>query len=789
MSLPELVFVSNLFPDARDPYRGRPNAIILHGLRGEFGIRVVSPRPSLSRARFDIRPGDEPLEPAHFTVPYVPKFGSAFNHRLMAWRLGDWLDRLHRERPIDVLLSSWLFPDGCAAAMWARRSGVPLVMITQGTDTHHYLKYPLRRRAILAAAAQAERIVCRSRDLARLLQEAGVPATRLTTIYNGVDPALFRRRPQGEARAELGLPPEARCVLFVGNLVEVKNPLLLVEAFAQAAGRIAEPSLLLMAGKGHLKDRILAMAAGLGVGDRVRLLGPLPSETISQYMAAADVLALCSRNEGLPNVVLEAMACGLPCLCTDVGGISEVLAAPECGKLVPEGSVRALADGLYNALTTSFQREKIAERGAAYSWNATFRHYSTVLRAAMRPSVGLRPVSGSARSGRRLLFVSNLFPDVRQSYRGQDNARILHRLKEDFEIGVLSPRPALWPRSYRARDEDAALAPRHFVVPYVPRFGSRWNHRLMAWRLVPTMAERHAEKPVDVVLSSWLFPDGCAVARWCRQSGVPLVLITQGTDTHYYLDFPARRKAILEAGKVAHRIICRSRDLATRLEKAGVEKDKLVTIYNGTDRSVFFRRPQAEVRQELGWPQDEKVVLFVGNFLEVKNPMLLVESFGILARETATPLRLVMIGEGPLRRQVQEKVAAIGLREKCTFAGGLKSPAVAQFMNAADVLALTSRNEGLPNVVLEALACGLPVVSTRVGGIDEVIRDAGVGRLCAPDSADAFISTLREGLNEAFDRAAIAAYGEQFSWENTFQGYKNVLLEAMSGEPASPAPA
>ena len=102
---------------------------------------------------------------------------------------------------------------------------------------------------------------------------------------------------------ELGLPPAAKCVLFVGNLVEVKNPLLLVEAVAQAEKRIGEPVRLLMAGKGHLREKILSAAAAYGVADRVHLLGPQPSEKISRYMAAVDVLALCSRNEGMPNVV------------------------------------------------------------------------------------------------------------------------------------------------------------------------------------------------------------------------------------------------------------------------------------------------------------------------------------------------------------------------------------------------------------------------------------------------------------------------------------------------------
>jgi glycosyltransferase involved in cell wall biosynthesis len=382
----KLLFVSNLFPDSTAPYLGLDNATVLHELRLAHGwdLSVVCPRPTLSLNRltraeggWKCRAQDAVLKPSFIPVPYVPRVGSRVNHQLMAARLRPLL----KSMDFDVLLVSWLYPDGCALAMIARKMGKPCVLITQGSDTHQYLRQPVRRRLILHAITQTHGVIARSRDLARRLAEAGADAGKLHPIYNGVDLAVFRPQPQAAARAQLGLSADARIALFVGNFLDVKNPLMLVLAFADFVKSTPEKNnLLMMAGRGPMLDEVREHAATLGMADRVVLTGPLDSGQIALRMAAADFLCLSSRNEGLPNVILEAFACGLPVLSTDVGGISEVVNDPARGLLVTPGDQNAYTQGLKHMTATTWQRNVIAEFGARFSWKNAAAAYDVLLR-------------------------------------------------------------------------------------------------------------------------------------------------------------------------------------------------------------------------------------------------------------------------------------------------------------------------------------------------------------------------------------------------------------------------
>ncbi len=386
-----VLFISNLFPDSTAPYFGLDNATVLHELRRTHGwdVSVVCPRPTLSLKRlaraeggWKCREQDAVLKPQFIPVPYMPRVGSRINHQLMALRLRSILGS--KAGDFDVLLASWLYPDGCAAAMIAREVGRPCVLITQGSDTHQYLQYPQRRRLILKAITQTHGVIARSRDLARCLAEAGADAGKLHPIYNGVDLTVFRPRPQAEVRAQLGLSADARIALFVGNFLDVKNPLMLVRAFADfVKGTPEKNNLLMMAGRGPMLDEVRNLAAKLGMADRVVLTGPLDSRQIALRMAAADFLCLSSRNEGLPNVILEAFACGLPVLSTDVGGISEVVNDPARGLLVTPGDQNAYTQGLKHMTATIWPRDVIAEAGAHFSWKNAASGYDTLLSSAV----------------------------------------------------------------------------------------------------------------------------------------------------------------------------------------------------------------------------------------------------------------------------------------------------------------------------------------------------------------------------------------------------------------------
>jgi glycosyltransferase involved in cell wall biosynthesis len=384
----------------------------------------------------------------------------------------------------------------------------------------------------------------------------------------------------------------------------------------------------------------------------------------------------------------------------------------------------------------------------------------------------------------RLLFISNLFPDTREPYRGLDNATVLHHLADRWDIRVLAVRPALpfrAPACAARSDDDRVFKTRYVPAPYVPRFGSRVNHSLMARALRGPVQEVQREFGIDVVLSSWIYPDSCAVSRLSEQFGFPFVSIAQGSDVHQYLQDSVRRKIIVQSMPRASAIITRSADLALQLAHAGLDARGLHAIHNGVDHSVFRALERDAARRALDIPLDVPVILFVGNFYPVKNPLLLIEAHAqvgddpLLART-----KLIMLGGGPLEARARQLAESFRFGRNVVFAGR-KSPAeVAQYMQAADVLGLPSNNEGVPNVILESFACGLPVVATRVGGIPEVHPGDAYGRLVEPRNLAALSAALRAVLREPPLRNLIAAHGAQFTWQQAADEY-HALLAAAAG--------
>lgn len=384
----------------------------------------------------------------------------------------------------------------------------------------------------------------------------------------------------------------------------------------------------------------------------------------------------------------------------------------------------------------------------------------------------------------KALFVSNLFPDRSQPYRGLDNATVLHHLARDFEIRAIALRPSLpfMGRLSVAREADTEFEPVFARVPYLPKVGSLVNHRLAAGALRRPLHELRRRFPFEVVLGSWIYPDCCALAILAKEEGFPFVAIAQGSDVHQYLRNPVRRRVIQQWLPLASGVITRSAELARLLAEGGILRERLHPVYNGIDFETFRTGSRSEARQALGLPKDAPIILFVGNLLPIKNPLLLVEAHASLCRDEKRfqSAHLVMVGGGPLDRTIRQNADALGFGTQVQLAGRCRAEEVARFMQAADVLCLPSQNEGVPNVILEAFACGLRVVASRVGGIPEVHPGDGFGKLTPAGDAAVLRAALSEVLAGSFDREAIHFHARQFSWERAASAYREILSRTVT---------
>ena len=390
----------------------------------------------------------------------------------------------------------------------------------------------------------------------------------------------------------------------------------------------------------------------------------------------------------------------------------------------------------------------------------------------------------------KVLFVSNLFPDTGEPNRGIFNARLVRYLARHCEIRVIAPRPTrgfppFWlPKKSTGRAEDAAFAPIFPPVSYIPVIGSHWNHRLMAKSLRKTVRAMRREFPFDLILVAWAYPDACAVAELAQEMNCPFIACAQGSDVHQYLQIPERRRIITSALARAEAVITCSGELARQLQQAGVKESKLHTIYYGVETDLFHPGDKAAARAELNLPPEEKVLLFVGNFLPIKNPLLLVDAFAELTRrQPHRAFRLVLLGDGPLRGDIQRRASAAGLAGRVSLPGRKAPAAVARFMQAVDVLCVPSDNEGLPNVIYEAISCGLPVVATRVGGIPEIMTADYLGRLVERGNSPALAEAIAAVLAAPVVLERIVGHARQFSWERTAEEHRQIL-EAVSSQSA-----
>jgi glycosyltransferase involved in cell wall biosynthesis len=228
-----------------------------------------------------------------------------------------------------------------------------------------------------------------SDSLRRLALELGTPAERTEVVGNGVDTARFHPVARVEARARLSLPPEARVLISVGGLVERKGMHRVIDCLPTLIERHPELHYLIVGGsspEGDMRGELDAQVARLGLGGRVHFLGAVPPDELKWPLSAADVFVLATRNEGWANVFLEAMACGLPVVTTDVGGNREVVCQAELGAVVPFGETNALQSALDEALARNWNRAGIIEYAQANQWDQRVKQLLRAFDGIMKPA-------------------------------------------------------------------------------------------------------------------------------------------------------------------------------------------------------------------------------------------------------------------------------------------------------------------------------------------------------------------------------------------------------------------
>jgi glycosyltransferase involved in cell wall biosynthesis len=379
-----VLIVTKIFPNAHEPTSSTFNRQQFAALGKLCDVEVMATIPWYPGAkafgrwsaagrltdvpREDVIDGLKVSHPRFLFVPRVGQSPVLYAASLLPKLLG-------RRKQFDVILGSWAHPDGVAAILLSRMLRVPAVIKLHGSDMYVVAKGRAARRFLRWALPRASRVVAVSRPLADEAAELGVPRERIAVVPNGVDRERFHPRDRAAARKQLGLAA-GRLVVYVGRLEERKGVLDLMAAFERLPNDVS----LALVGDGAARQACEQVAAGR----RIHVAGARPFDEVPLWMAAADVVTLPSWNEGTPNVVIEALACGRRVVATRIGGIPDLVHSSVLGELVEPRDPAALADALARATAADYDAQAVAAAAGGSAWQESASRLHAVLAEAAR---------------------------------------------------------------------------------------------------------------------------------------------------------------------------------------------------------------------------------------------------------------------------------------------------------------------------------------------------------------------------------------------------------------------
>ncbi len=412
------------------------------------------------------------------------------------------------------------------------------------------------------------------------------------------------------------------------------------------------------------------------------------------------------------------------------------------------------------------------------------------LRDAPAATTGEQPVV-PARAQVRLLTFTTLFPHAGRPNQGIFVENRLRHLLATGEAMSTVVAPVPWFPSKSARFGDwarhamaepvecrAGLSIHHPRYLLMPRVGmTTAPATLFASAALALRRLLSAGVQFDLIDAHYLYPDGVAAVALGRAFRKPVVLTARGSDITLLPRYAGPRRMIRWAVDHAAALISVSAGLKEVMVALGAPAEKVTVLRNGVDLTLF--RPLDPVPVREAWGLEGPVLLSVGHLIERKGHHLAIEALLSLPE-----WHLMIVGEGPERERLEALAARLGLSARVTFADAQPHAALPGFYSAADLLVLASSREGWANVLLEAMACGTPVVASNIPGNPEVVGAPEAGAVVGENTASCFAATIRALWARRPTRAATRAYAEAFSWDATSAGQLEVFRRVLATSPA-----
>ena len=377
----------------------------------------------------------------------------------------------------------------------------------------------------------------------------------------------------------------------------------------------------------------------------------------------------------------------------------------------------------------------------------------------------------------RLLTFSTLFPNAARPNHGVFVENRLRHLVASHPVTatVMAPVPFFPFRSARfGAWSEHARAPRretrHGLVVHHPRYGTiprfgmsvapllLYRAALVAARRLLAEGERF-----DLIDAHYLYPDGVAAEWLGRALGLPVVVTARGSDVSLLPSHALPRRMIQAMMRRVDGLIAVSAALRTAMIALGAAPERVTVLRNGVDTRLFRPLGRSAARAALGLTRP--TLISVGLLIERKGHHRVIEAMASLPG-----FELLVVGEGPERPRLEALIARLGLTDRVRLLGARPHADLANCYAAADALVLASSREGWANVLLEAMACGTPVIAARIWGNPEVVQEHVAGLIYDENTPDCIAAAVQALFADLPDRAATRAYAERFSWDATSAG-------------------
>lgn len=385
----------------------------------------------------------------------------------------------------------------------------------------------------------------------------------------------------------------------------------------------------------------------------------------------------------------------------------------------------------------------------------------------------------------KILVLTDMFPSGDDPTSGVFVYELSKAVSCKNQVVVIHPR--LWnpfniksckeKQSYHLHMNDMEIyRPKLFILPK----GDRLFFRAFVFLIgvLPLLRKLRKTFHFDLIHTHMAGPAGFAAVLLGMLFGKSVIVTVHGSDIHSFPGYFFLKRMVHFTLKRAHKIVAVSQSLKDSILKLDGFPEKISVIRNGVNHKEFFPFNKTTARERLGLPINKKIILFIGNLLPVKGIDLLLRAFAGMEKKDC--IDLIIIGKGKSERKLKTLTKKLHIETHVNFMGSKGHNEIPAWLNACDVLCLPSRNEGFPTIIVEALACGRPVVATKVGGIPEAVTNDTFGILVEPNNTEELAATLNKALEKEWDYQAIAEYGKRFSWNTIAEEYSELYKNVVS---------